>query len=421
MINGTWSGTHPECISKFQLIFVLPESLNSKILFLLGNIQCYRLEPPENAKITYANERGMISNTLEMYPMGTFAEIQCDNDLVVEGENFLSCLETTQWDYPLPKCVIKATTEEVPTELTTVYANLSTTGDTDGDSSIEVEENDDLIVPTPKAPTMAFWQSLKKFLYHGCSQRNTSSELCWKLSKSIEFSDLTTFQPPETNDHNMDTILVAGLQRCANNLNQFSFAHKLTFENVFDCITTWDNPYTASKDIKDLLRLIVCFYIDTISLVTVPTGSMAMKPDESITDQIKRHLTRIVTVVFQNYVRDASYDDMLAEGDEASTRAADIKYESECNLMLTPTPPPNTSIKNVTSHKAPLSTIDIDSIRMAPAFVPEMTKVHFECARGYQLIGKDYTECLFGEWTEIGFDCERKELLHRLQHLLNRN
>ncbi|KAG4075716.1 hypothetical protein HA402_003541 [Bradysia odoriphaga] len=379
MINGTWSGTHPECIS---------------------NIQCYRLEPPENAKITYANERGMISDTLEKYSMGTFAEIQCDNDLVVEGENFLSCSENTQWDYPLPKCVIKAATEDVPIESSTLNTNFGMTDDAD-DISVE-EEDDDLIVATPKAPTMAFWQSLKKFLYQGCSQRNTSSELCWKISKSVEFSDLTTFQPPETNDHNMDTILVGGLHRCVNHLNNYSFAQKLTFENVFDCITNAESPSAMSKDVKDLLRLIVCFYIDTISLVTVPTDD-AIKPDESITDQIKRHLMRIVTTVFQNYVRDASYD---TEGYDNSTRATEIKYESECNLMLIPTTL-NTSIKNVTNHKAPLPTVDFESVRMVPVFVPEMTKVHFECARGYQIIGKDYTECLFGEWTEIGFDCEQ--------------
>lgn len=375
--------------------------LNRSMQFIVGNIQCYRLEPPENAKIIYANERGMISNMLEKYSMGTFAEIQCDYDLVVEGENFLSCLENTQWDYPLPKCVTKAATEDVPAELSTEYTNVGMTDDTD-DDAIE-EENDDVIVPTPKAPTMAFWQSLKKFLYQGCSQRDNSSELCWKLSKPIAFSDLSTFQPPETNDHNMDTILAGGLQRCANNLNKFSFAQKLTFENVFDCITNWDNPHAVSKD---LLRLIVCFYIDTISLVTVSTND-AIKPDESITDQIKRHLMRIVTIVFQNYVRDASYDDMLTEVDEDSTKATEAKYESECNLMLVPTTT-NASIKNVTSHKAPLATVDIDSIRMEPVFVPEMTKVHFECARGYQLIGNDYSECLFGEWTGISFDCERK-------------
>lgn len=368
------------------------------ITFSTGNIQCNRLEPPEYGKIIYANERGIISNTFEKYSMGTFAEIQCDYDMVVEGENFLSCSESTQWDYPLPKCVIKLTTEDVPDQSPS-NSNAANIYEKDDDS---IEDNDDLIVQTPKAPTMAFWQSLKKFLYQGCqSLRNTSSELCWRMSKPIQFSDLSTFQPPDT-DEPMDKKLVEHLQRCVNNLNKFSFSQKLTFENVFDCIT--NSPSSMTSDTKDSIRLIICFYIDTVSSTTDPTNTAA-KSGESITDQIRRYLTRIVTVVFQNYLRDASYG-ILYEADD-STKTTEMSNESECNLMLIPALPNNTVIKNVTSHRAKVS-VDIDDIRMVPVFVSELSKVHFECVKGYQLIGKEYTECLFGEWTDIGFDCERK-------------
>lgn len=330
--------------------------------------------------------------------MGTFAEIQCDYDMVVEGENFLSCSESTQWDYPLPKCVIKLTTEDVPDQSPS-NSNAANIYEKD---DVSIEDNDDFIVQTPKAPTMAFWQSLKKFLYQGCqSLRNTSSELCWKMSKPIQFSDLSTFQPPDT-DEPMDKKLVENLQRCVNNLNKFSFSQKLTFENVFDCIT--NSPSSMASDTKDSLRLIISFYIDTVSSTTDPTNT-AVKSGESITDQIRRYLTRIVTVVFQNYLRDASYG-ILSEADD-STKTTEMSYESECNLMLIPTLPNNTIIKNVTSHRAKVS-VDIDDIRMIPIFVSELSKVHFECIKGYQLIGKEYTECLFGEWTDIGFDCERK-------------
>ncbi len=333
--------------------------------------------------------------------MGTFAEIQCDYDLTVEGENFLSCSETTQWDSPLPKCVIKATTEDIPDQSTMIAITATNSNDKD---DISMEDSDDLIVPTPKAPTMAFWQSLKRFLYHGChSLRNTSSELCWKTSKAPELSDLSTFQPPETNEP-MDKILVENLQRCVNHLGKFSFAQKLTFENVVDCITNLEN--TSASDVKDSLRLIVCFYIDTVSLMTNDSTNDSTKSDENITDQIKRYLIRIVTVVFQNYLRDVSYDIFTDTDDSARTTV--MANESECNLMLIPSIPTNTTIKNVTSHKAKLSAVDINNIRTIPLFVTEMSKVHFECAKGYQLIGKDYTECLFGEWTDIGFDCERK-------------
>lgn len=336
--------------------------------------------------------------------MGTFAEIQCDYDMVVEGENFLSCSESTQWDYPLPKCVIKTTTEDVTVQNP---SNSNTPKMYDKDDT-STEDNDDLIVETPKAPTMPFWQSLKKFLYQGChSLRNTSSELCWKISKPIDFTDLSTFQPPETNEP-MDKILVRHLQRCVNNLNKFSFSQKLTFENVFDCITNWENPATMSSDVKDSLRLIVCFYIDTVSLTSDQVNS-AVKAEESITDQIKRYLTRIVTVVFQNYVRDASYN-IFTEADDSSTKTTEMTYESKCNLMFVPAFPNNTFIKNVTIYKPKLSevTVDLDNIRSVPVLVSELSKVHFECVKGYQLIGKEYSECLFGEWTDLGFDCERK-------------
>lgn len=371
--------------------------------FSTGNIQCNRLEPPENGKIIYANERGIISNAFEKYSMGTFAEIQCDYDMVVDGENFLSCSETTQWDYPLPKCVIKLTTEDVPDPSQGSLNAVATIYDKD---DVSLEDTDDLIVQTPKAPTVAFWQSLKKFIYHGCqSLRNTSSELCWKMSKPIEFTDLSTFQPPDT-DEPMDKKLVEYLQRCVNNLNKFSFSQKLTFENVFDCITNWDNPSSMTSDAKDSFRLIISFYIDTVSSTNVEPPNIAVKPVESITDQIQRYLTRIVTVVFQNYLRDASYG-ILSEPNE-STKTTEMNSESECNLMLIPTLPNNTIIKNVTSHRVKVTSVDIDDIRMVPVFVTELSKVHFECSKGYQLIGKEYTECLFGEWTDIGFDCERK-------------
>lgn len=333
--------------------------------------------------------------------MGTFAEIQCDYDMVVDGENFLSCSESTQWDYPLPKCVYRLTTEDVPDENPS-HSNAANAYDKDDVSALD---NDDLIVQTPKAPTMAFWQSLKKFLYHGCQTlRNTSSELCWKMSRPIEFSDLSTYQPPDT-DEPMDKRLVEHLERCANNLNKFSNSQKLTFENFFDCITNWDNLTAMSDDVKDSLRLIISFYIDTVSLTTDPTNDAA-KPEESITDQIIRHLTRIVTVVFQNYLRDVSYGTL--SGADDTTKSTDMSSESECNLMLIPTFPNNTVIKNVTSHKA-IGSVDMDNVRMIPLYVAELSKVHFKCVKGYQLIGKEYTECLFGEWTDIGFDCERKK------------
>lgn len=366
----------------------------ASVTLFLGNIQCNRLEPPENAKIIYANERGIINNNLEKYSMGTFAEIQCDNDMVVDGENFLSCSETTLWDYPLPKCVVKVATESTVTQNLSIVSatNIYEMDDTSN------EEDDDL-KSTSKAPTLAFWQSLKKFLYQGCqSPQNISSELCWKTSKPIEFSDLSTYQPPETNEP-MDRLLLGNLQRCVDSLNEFS--QKLTFDNVFDCITDWNNPTSISNDLKDSLRLIISFYIDT---VTTDTLSSTIKSDESITDKIKNHLNRIVTAVFQNYLRDVSDDS--DETEDFTQMTFGTKSESQCNLMLIPTLPNNTIIKNVTNRKVKIFS-DIDNIRMVPVFVPELSKVHFECVKGYQFIGKDYTECLFGEWTDIGFECER--------------
>lgn len=69
--NGTWSGSQPECTSL---------------------IKCVRLKAPQNGRLIYANEHGRISNENSNYPMGTFVEVQCENDTMLKGDGFLSCI-----------------------------------------------------------------------------------------------------------------------------------------------------------------------------------------------------------------------------------------------------------------------------------------------------------------------------------------
>lgn len=133
--NGSWSDAQPECLSKvnficfFLCLFRCLVVIN--LMKFLGLIQCSKLNSPRNGRLIYANEHGRIDDDQLNYSMGTFVEVQCENETMVKGDGFLSCIDSGTWDLPVPECVpipIPTTTSTTTTAAsTTISMMMSTT------------------------------------------------------------------------------------------------------------------------------------------------------------------------------------------------------------------------------------------------------------------------------------------------------
>lgn len=94
-------------------------------MIFLGLIKCSKLNPPRNGRLIYANELGRIADDQQNYPMGTFVEVQCENETMVRGDGFLSCIDSGTWDLPVPECVPIPTTTTTTTTSTTTAASTA--------------------------------------------------------------------------------------------------------------------------------------------------------------------------------------------------------------------------------------------------------------------------------------------------------
>lgn len=280
LANGTWSGVDAECVS---------------------NIECDRIMQPLNSKLIYANEKGTIADDKSTYPMGTFIEIHCVNGTVALGENFLSCTESGTWDFPAPQCI----TEDISSP------RIETT--TRRNQNLDISTT---LAPDIDAPDKAFWMNLRRFFYNGCAstEKSKKSEFCSHLLLPNNFTDLTNYESPDSEDFkNMDFKLVTYLKKAAGLLKNSTISPELTFENLFGFIVYGNltERQIALKDLKQSssiemsLRLVLCFYIDTILLDSNLHISTISDDDpkklENITQRIKTYLVDIVSVAYQNY------------------------------------------------------------------------------------------------------------------------
>lgn len=265
-------------------------------------IECDPITPPANSLITYANDKGKINDDKHKYPMGSFVEIQCLGDTVPMGENFLSCTESGTWDYPALQCVNADAQIVIETTTGSNQLGLSTPTSTFNVSSLE-------------APSKEYWMNLRRFFYSGCSsnEKNKRSEFCYQLTLPNNFTDLTNYESPNTDDFkNMDFKLVSYLRKAAGSLKNTTISSQLNFENLFGYII-YGNLTQRQISLKDLkqsssiessFRLVLCFYIDTILLdsdlhITTPIDNL--KRLENITQRIKTYLVEIVSVTYRNY------------------------------------------------------------------------------------------------------------------------
>lgn len=312
-------------------------------------------------QVMYANERGQITSTGEQYPVGTFAELTCLNATYINGESFLTCLDTSMWDYPVARCVnylpttsIGPTTEDLfPNkisenltstafvEFTAKVSILNVHITTTTDSTTEFQEASSTDTPTlapisqipPTAETTTttnqpndFWEQLKKFYYYGCASsvyRNISI-LCQDVvaSEAGMFSDLSSTEMGDSTEfQNMDTKLLRSMNRAISYISSTT-----AIEDMFDLILYGDEELTKlPASVKNSYRLVLCFFIDVIIADTDLSTTELQSNDNNTTHSIRMLLQKLFNRFREEYLGITIKSTISADRHTRSTTNEDIK------------------------------------------------------------------------------------------------
>ena len=246
LATGVWSDVIPTCASIFE---------------------CSTLEKPENGKLVYASDSGVIDGELEAYPVGTFAEIICDPGFALEGENLISCTDQGLWDFDVEHC------QEVKVEATTTTILLL--------SQVTTE----------------FWREFKEFIFHSCSTERSKEkpELCNFYSSDFN-SDMSTYELPEEFiglDGKVLKLLTDVLDDDNfSSINVESFMSRLLHDNNVSDLT------------RDSYRFVICLYIDLIIIhieIDENPEDDEEKPSDNINQRIMKITKKVVLQIFRNH------------------------------------------------------------------------------------------------------------------------
>lgn len=310
-------------------------------------------------QIMYANERGQIQSTGEKYPVGTFAELTCLNATFINGENFLTCLDTSLWDYPIARCVDylptigidpnaedsfptkiseNFTTSTASIEFTTQSLLITSTTDTttefqEASSDMPTLSPISEIQSTTDATTTTnnptdFWDQLKKFYYYGCapSVSHNISNLCQDVvvSEAVMFSDLSSTEMGDSTEfQNMDTKLMRSMNRALSRISSTT-----TIEDMFDLILYGDEEVTKLPvSVENSYRLVLCFFIDVIIADTDFTTTELQSNENNTNHSIKILLQKLFNRFRQEYLGITVVSTISAERHRRSTTVGDIQSE----------------------------------------------------------------------------------------------
>jgi hypothetical protein len=229
--TGKWSSEIPQCISIFE---------------------CPALNEPENGILVYASDSGIIGESHESYPLGTFAEIKCKSGFKTDSENLISCTENGIWDFDTENCVVDVTMIEVPTQ---------------------------------------FYRDFKEFLFLSCESERP--KLCQHYRSEGFSSNLAMFELPETKEfEGMDLKLLNSLSNVTENsqINAETFMTSLLSDSI-----------TLQSKV-DSYRFVICLYIDLILLDEQLKIVKDDDSEENINETIKRLIKEKVKFVYKNYL-----------------------------------------------------------------------------------------------------------------------
>lgn len=236
--TGNWSGNMPTCKSIHE---------------------CVALTQPLNGKLIYASDSGVIKTNLTAYPVGTFAEIQCNIGFEYDGDNLISCTETGEWENDIENC-------KSDEEATTVK-----------------EMPDD------------FLREFREFLYESCyvDDLETLPRLCEKSKPEFKTS-LSTFEMPESPEYE-------GMDQKLLNLIESLDGDQMKLINIENFLEKVIKNHIESAEIRDAYRFLICLYIDLILMdKEIGAGNFDDSSVETINDKIKKSLESVIKVAYQN-------------------------------------------------------------------------------------------------------------------------
>uniref|UniRef100_A0A182MZZ5 Sushi domain-containing protein n=1 Tax=Anopheles dirus TaxID=7168 RepID=A0A182MZZ5_9DIPT len=392
--QGTWSAQAPECIS---IVRCPPLALTAN---------------DGRAPVIYATERGPIPPSLGSYDVGVLAEIRCLPDYALTDENLLTCLDSGQWDLPLPECV------PVPTATEPSTAHL--------------------LIRVNRRPDVPFWKHLKDYLFHGCTATvpRRLSLFCYTAGGTIaigtsNWTDLAGYTL-HTDVAQIDVKLLAHLVRTLQQPDVRGLRPDNLFQFVlYGAVGAIPPAARYPPQVEDAYRYVVCQFIDVILMdrelnyddeIVVDIGR-----EENTNTKIKYLLKHVAQHIYQEYQR-------RLEERSARETAALKKIIALAEVMppvVATTPPPTTTTTTTPaptprcplSHLAfpPIDSHVVAAVLRHPAG-PSLTfetlarsglhaepgdRVQYGCADGFSMRGSGVTVCgTDGRWsTEVGF-CE---------------
>lgn len=393
-----------------------------------GIIKCSRLEPPNNAKLIYANEHGRVKDELENYPMGIFIEIQCLDGFTIKGESFISCIESGTWDLPMPECIkIQTTTTMTPKATSTKSTTAARTTTLATKKAIESTKRQPKIVhPTsahepqkrtitiknpPKTvsstaqiqattehvphdvtselfeekttersppldehvPDKLFWYELKRLYYNGCNNVDAKPKLCVQLKNPSYYTDLSLFELPETNEFkHMDRRLLSLVKQADRTLNT-DLSIRLNVENLFPFILYQkvNIDYLNSRmsgTTENAFRFILALYIDTIlldkHLYSTKLKDMPQNDDNNITQQLKFFIIRLASKIHVDEKKQKLPEASAEVVVNTSERHSDLANRKS-RSTLTPTTQASNTLSTVNSIP--------ETMEMSTTFSPKMS------------------------------------------------
>uniref|UniRef100_A0A182QJ86 Sushi, von Willebrand factor type A, EGF and pentraxin domain-containing protein 1 n=1 Tax=Anopheles farauti TaxID=69004 RepID=A0A182QJ86_9DIPT len=391
--EGTWSGPVPECISI---------------------VKCAPLTLAENdgrAPVIYATERGPIGQPqLAGYDVGVLAEIRCQPHYVLVDENLLTCLDSGQWDLPLPECVpLPSATEPAPRQR--------------------------LLIRVNRRPDVQFWKHLKDYLFHGCgsSSARRLSLFCYStagtIAGSTDWTDLTGYSlPTETagvDVANLDVKLLAFLMRTLQ-----PDVRGLRPENWFHFVLYGTTGEIAPEvrlpvEMERAYRFVVCQFIDIILMdrelnyddeIVVDIGR-----EENTNTKIKYLLKSVAQHIYQQYqhrleernARETAALKKIIELAEVvppttttttTTTAAPLP---RCPLRDLALPPIDSHVTAVELPGMPDATWHFPALLQSGVLVEPGARILYACDDGFSMRGAGVTVCgADGRWTEVTGFCE---------------
>uniref|UniRef100_A0A182K190 Sushi, von Willebrand factor type A, EGF and pentraxin domain-containing protein 1 n=1 Tax=Anopheles christyi TaxID=43041 RepID=A0A182K190_9DIPT len=395
--HGTWSGTPPDCISLVKCAPLV-------------------LEPNDGrAPIIYATERGVIPQLLDSYDVGALAEVRCLPQYALTDDNLLTCLESGQWDLPLPECVPLP-----PTTIATPSRNL--------------------IIRVNRRPDVQFWKQLRDYLFHGCTPPAVPgrrlSLFCYSPAGTIagnNWTDLSGFslQKDAPRVANIDVRLLGFLMRTVQAANQ----GRLVPNNLLPFILYGTVEPIAPEmrypaHIENAYRFVICQFIDVILMDRELNYDdelvVDIEQEENTNTKIKHLLKNVAQVVYQQYQRlleernaresaalkkIIGLADMMPVSSTATTTTSEAAAK-RCPVSHLPSPPIDSHVVRValetaSVHRPPTGEWQFEHLLYSGLMADPGEHIQFGCDAGFSMRGSDRTVCTAdGRWNVVEGFCE---------------